>query len=248
MPSKFDPKIKTILRILHSQGYTVKGINQGIRWKLAGSIDVDIYTLKFDANKLRARLKLRLDDAGERDRILQDVSETLRAALAGTLDMEDFKFSRCISGEHYYYARLFLQDAEEIGASEEKPAVVAAREKGLSPEVENTSKKEDLQTVVEAFESVDSKMLRKSLDDLGIPRTSILRVALSRIFRAATDSDELKTAVREEAMRISDPKDRSDLAAIVSVNEVAFLDPIIRMLHQSVSEGPGGMGGIINDH
>ncbi len=243
-----DLKIKRIMKAMRARGYCIKGIRQGIRLKMNGNVDIDIYTLQFDANKLRARLKLHIDDAGERARVIRDVSEKLREDMGSTLDMEEFKFSRCVSGNYYYYARLFMLDVQDVGSSEEKPEVLAVRKRGLSREAENTSKREDLQTVVEAFESVDSKMLRRSLDGLGIPRTSILRVAISRIFRAATDSEELKAAVQEEAMRISDPKDRSDLDAIVSVNDVAFLDAIIRMLHQSVSEGPGGMGGIINDH
>lgn len=241
MPSKFDPKIRTIMTALRSRGCTVKGISQGIRLKLDYNIDVDFYTLKFDANKLRARLKLYVEDAAERSRIIGDVSEKIREDLGGTSDVEDFKFSRCISGDYYYYARLFMLDEDFTGSPEEKPDVVAARLRAVAPEKAKAGREEELQKVVEVFESVDSKMFRKAMDGLGVPRTSILRVSLARIFRAATDMEELKTALKEEAMRISDPRDRSDLEKIRESNEVVFLDPAIRMLHRAVFDEPGMM-------
>ena len=248
MSSKFDPKIKTIMKALRSRGCTVKGISQGIRLKLDYNIDVDIYTLRFDANKLRARLKLYVEDAAERSRIIGDVNEKLRGGLGGTSDVEDFKFSRCISGDYYYYARLFMGDEELSGNPDETPDGASAGDSVVEPENKSAGREADLQKVVEVFESVDSKMFRKAMDGLGVPRTSILRVSLARIFRAATDLEELKTALKEESMRISDPRDRSDLEKILASNEEAFLDPAIRILHRAVFDEPGIMAVAITDY
>ncbi len=225
-----DPKIKTIMQVMHSRGFPVKAIEKGIRLTLSGK-NVDIYALKFDASKLRVRLKLPVEEEGKRIRVIQDVSETLRDGLGNSWDMEDFTFSRCISGEYYYYARLFMLDGDIVDT---RPS----RKKAVGPNDAGKEKKADLENAVDIFESVDSKMFRQAMDGLGIPRTSILRVSFARIFRAATDPDELQTTIREEAARISDPMDRSDLDALLASNKVEFLEPIIRGLHRSVFDEP----------
>lgn len=221
-----DPKIKTIMQVMHSRGFPVKAIKQGIRLKLSGT-DVDIYALKFDASKLRVRLKLPVEEEAERIRVIQDVSATLRDGLGNSCDMADFSFSRCVSGNYYYYARLFMLD----------PDIVVTRipyKKAVAPNDADKEKKADLENAVNIFESVDAKMFREAMDGLGVPRTSILRVSFARIFRAATDPEELQTAIREEAARISDPRDRSDLDTLLASNKVEFLEPIIKGLHRSI--------------
>lgn len=234
MLDTFDPKIKTILKALNSKGFKIKGIRQGIRLKLEGGIDVDIYTLKFDTSKLRARLKLPVEDSTERTRIIEEVSDKLRDGLAGTSNAEVFKFSRCVAGNYYYYARLFMPDPESLAEPEEQSAIMIARKGAAETNEFHIDHKGDLQRVVNMLESVDSSMFRKALDNLGIPRTSMLRVALTRIFRAATDLDEFKHVIMEEASRISDPADRSDLDKMLTSNHEEFLEPLVRMLHQSV--------------
>ena len=239
MQNAFDPKIKTIMHAFHARGFSLKGIRQGIRLKLEDGIDVDIYTLKFDANKLRARLKLPLDDKQMRIRIIRHVTEILEDGLSDTSEVEEFKFSRCISGEYYYYARLFMLDMDFARKpSEQRTDIMVARRGAAETNDMNVEQKSDLRKVVDIFESVDSKMFRQALDDLGLSRTSILRVSLTRIFRSATDADELQAVIREEAFRITDPSDRTELDSILTSNYVEFLDPLIRMLHQSVFDDP----------
>jgi len=239
MQNTFDPKIKTIMNALHARGFTLKGIRQGIRLKLEDGIDVDIYTLKFDANKLRARLKLHIGDKQERSRIIRHVTDILEEGLSDTSEVEEFKFSRCISGDYYYYARLFMLDMDFIQKPpDQRTDIMVARRGAADTNDINVEQTSDLLKVVDIFESVDSKMFRQALDDLGLSRTSILRVSLTRIFRSAADADELKAAIREEALRIADPADRTELDSILTSNYVEFLDPVIRMLHQSVFDDP----------
>ncbi len=239
MQNTFDPKIKTIMNALHARGFFLKGIRQGIRLKLEDGIDVDIYTLKFDANKLRARLKLRVADKHKRIRIIRHVTEMLEDGLSDTSEVEEFKFSRCISGDYYYYARLFMLDMDFARKpAEQRTDIMVARRGAADTNDMNVEQKGDLLKVVDIFESVDSKMFRQALDDLGLSRTSILRVSLTRIFRSATDADELKAVIREEGLRITDPSDRTELDSILTSNYVEFLDPVIRMLHQSVFDDP----------
>jgi hypothetical protein len=234
MSNKFDPKIKTIMHLLHSRGFTIKGIRQGIRVKLENAIDVDIYTLKFDADKLRARLKLHIEDEKKRALILKHVSDIICDAFDETLEMEEFAFSRDVSGDYYYYARLFMRDTTFLVKPEERTEILVARKSTAETSDVSIDHRGDLQKVVAIMEKVDAKMFRTSLDELGISRTSILRVCLTRIFRSATGPDELKAVITEEAKRISDEEDRNELDNILTSNYVPFLDPIIRMLHQSV--------------
>ncbi len=234
MQNNFDPKIKAIMRVLRSRGFVIKGIRQGIRLKLKDNLDVDIYTLKFDADKLRARLKLRNENRKERFQIVKDVSVDLQEGLKDISSIEEFKFSRCISEEYYYYARLFMVDVDFIVKPEERTDILVSRRDAAENDDLNVKEKSDLQKIVDIFEPVDSKMYREALDGLGLPRTSILRVSLMRVFRSVTDPDELQAAIYEESARITDEKDRSDLGRILTSNYVEFLDPVIRMLHQTV--------------
>jgi len=52
---------------------------------------------------------------------------------------------------------------------------------------------------VELLYSVDLKMFRQSLDKIGLSRSGIIRLSLTRIYRAAVDSDTLITALSDEA-------------------------------------------------
>jgi hypothetical protein len=234
MSNTLDPKIKAIMFSLRSRGFLLKGIRQGLRVKLENGIDVDIYTLKFDADKLRARIRLNIEVEKERALIIKKVSELMQDGLSDVLEMETFTFSRCDSGNYYYYARLFMRDSSFFIKPEERTVLLVARKSAAGTSEVCIEQRTDLQKVVEIFESVDAKMFREGLDDLAIPRTSMLRVSLTRIFRAATDPDELKAAIKEEAGRMTDDQDRNELDKFLISNYVEFLDPILRMLHQSV--------------
>lgn len=99
--------------------------------------------------------------------------------------------------------------------------------------------KSGYQKIEEAFQSVDSKMFRKALDDIGIARTSLLRMAMTRIYRAIGDPKELKKTLQEEASRISQSSCKNELKMILKKNNLSFLAPIISLLHRSVFDHPG---------
>ena len=87
---------------------------------------------------------------------------------------------------------------------------------------------------MERLETVDAKMLRQSLDMLNLKRSSVVRLAVTRICRDAMDVESLEAAVQDEAKRILTPEDRVALQNLKSQTTNGFLDPIVDLLWQEV--------------
>lgn len=242
MPIRLDPKIKIIMHALHSKGFVIKGIRNGIRLKLETGFDVDIYTLQSDTDQVRARLKLDADNAALHKYTTDDISAKLQSGLEGKAVMDAFHFIRKGDGVDYYYARIhsvgevapelrfdFSDNDTAPGQQGEKA------EEAVSGILRAEPAGGEFEKALELLEDVDSKMFRKALDDLGLARSSLLRVSLTRIFRAAVDPEELRTAVKEEAERVATPENRMALEYIKHSDLADFLHPIIDMLQQEAA-------------
>ncbi len=237
MPIRLDPKIKILMQALHANGFVIKGIRNGIRLKLESGFDVDLYALRSDSDQVRARLKLDADNAATHKYTAADIAERIQAGLADTATMDAFHCIRGGGGFDYYYARIhsigkiqpeLRADAADTNAAAQKAAEVEAVQ--ADPQAKGPDN--DSEKAVERLEGVDSKMFRLALDDLGLARSSLLRVALSRIFRAAVDPDELRAVVKEEAKRVDASETRLALEYIRQSDRAGFLHPIIDMLQQ----------------
>jgi len=88
------------------------------------------------------------------------------------------------------------------------------------------------QAVVEQLEAVDAKMLRQAMDSLALPRSSNVRLVLTRLYRSALDPEELSDSVRREAAKISTDEDRETLKMLRDMQAVNFLNPLIDLLYQ----------------
>lgn len=237
MSKTFDQKIEEIMHALHARGFMIKGIRNGIRVKMGSGMDVDIYTLKSDTDHIRGRIRTDVEAEAVRTGALADITEQLRQGLDDKAELEDFRLTRQENGVFTYYTRIFF-GVDDIFIFEQE----SGPQLKITPESTSISKSDaargsDLENAVVLLESVDPKTFRKSLDDLGLSRSSLLRVVLSRLFRAAVDLDELETAIREEAERITDPQDRMALEQIRAFNTIEFLDPLIRMLYRQAIAG-----------
>jgi hypothetical protein len=84
------------------------------------------------------------------------------------------------------------------------------------------------------LETVDGKMLRQSLDMMNLRRSSNIRLALTRIFRSATDSEALISAIMEEAGKITLSEDLQELEMIRVISVAGFLQPVVELLCQEV--------------
>jgi hypothetical protein len=77
-------------------------------------------------------------------------------------------------------------------------------------------------------------MLRQSLDMMNLRRSSNIRLALTRIFRGATDSDALMAAISEEAAKLVSSEDLEELKMIRLISATGFLQPVVELLCQEV--------------
>ena len=92
------------------------------------------------------------------------------------------------------------------------------------------------QAVVEQLEAVDAKMLRQAMDSLSLPRSSNVRLVLTRLYRSALDPEELSDSVRREAAKIATDEDRQTLKMLREMQAVNFLNPLIDLLYHSVEQ------------
>jgi len=88
--------------------------------------------------------------------------------------------------------------------------------------------------VVKQIQGIDSGQFRWALDNAGLKRSSLLRVALTRIFREAVNGSQLLPAAEKEAQKISQfAKEKAALAKLREQNYVPFMKDIIELLWQS---------------
>ena len=90
------------------------------------------------------------------------------------------------------------------------------------------------------LQAIDAGRIREALDHLGLKRSSALRIALTRIFRDASDSEQLLTAVKRESRKIKDSPELSDLPALKENSSTPFLKDLLELIEQAVhAETPG---------
>ena len=88
------------------------------------------------------------------------------------------------------------------------------------------------------LKSVDARQFRETLDLLGLKRSSVLRVVLSRIFRDAVDQTQLMKSLANESKRIANPADTTELNKLKENSHIPFMKAVLELLWQSVNE-PG---------
>jgi hypothetical protein len=78
-------------------------------------------------------------------------------------------------------------------------------------------------------------MFRKALDELGLARTSTLRLVLSRLQRSAIEPEELRAAAKAESEKLTNPADLEELNRISAMDPADFLQPLIGLLLEETS-------------
>jgi len=91
-----------------------------------------------------------------------------------------------------------------------------------------------VEEAIKQLETIDSKMIRQSLDMMNLRRSSNVRMALTRIFRSAGDAEELMLSIQNEAGKIVSHNDQEDLRIIKTINAEGFLAPVIGLLYDAV--------------
>ena len=82
---------------------------------------------------------------------------------------------------------------------------------------------------------INIKRFRKNLDQLGLPRSSTVRVALARIFRESIDAQELLATVDSEARKIVHSEQWRAIKEIRSKNQLSAANYIIDLLWEEIS-------------
>lgn len=94
---------------------------------------------------------------------------------------------------------------------------------------------------VRELEAVDAKTLRQALDSMSLPRSSNVRLVLTRLYRSAIDPEELEESIGIEADKINTANDLDELRMIRQMQAIGFLNPLIELLWQAVNR-KGGNG------
>ncbi|MFW6334599.1 MAG: DUF4388 domain-containing protein [Desulfosalsimonas sp.] len=83
---------------------------------------------------------------------------------------------------------------------------------------------------VNQLQGIDGRQFRETLDHMGLRRSSILRIALTRIFRDAADKDQLLESVRQEAVKLVSAADKDELECLRQETRQPFIKPIVELL------------------
>ena len=91
---------------------------------------------------------------------------------------------------------------------------------------------------LQEIKNLDPKRLRKEMDQLGFPRSSIIRMVFSRVQRDALTAQELLTSVLRESVKITSPEDIRLLQDLKTGNRMPFLQNTIVLLWDHISTRP----------
>lgn len=213
-----DTKIKTIQKSLRIRQVDVQESSNGIRIRLNDAgippLSIDIYTLRSNPDHLRAKIKSADDSPEVSDSDLKKIRIKLQNDLLGIASVGTFTSLGRRGEAHYYYAHITMS---------KKSADLVLIQKGA-------------QHALEQLKGVDSGAFRKGLDKLGLPRSSKVRLALTRIFRESAEIEEMLTVVVQEAGIIAKSPDWRLLKEVKENSDVAYLNIIIELLWKAVAK------------
>jgi len=259
MVQQIKDKVTILKETLKAMGLAISPCTGGFRVKLGAGSDVDIYALSSSPDHVRARIKVRETDARRRQELIVAARDSLAGYLNGVARIALFQISRKAEGVSIYNALVEMEtgsasdapmeiseDAIEVVADEEtdalsKPDDPDAFELDFGFDIDDNNHLKSTRKLAEKamsqLESVDAKMLRQSLDMMGLKRSSAIRLSLTRIFRSALDVTELESAIQSEALKIVTPEDRVELQTVKSLSVNGFLDVVVDLLWQEVFNG-----------
>lgn len=213
-----DDKIKTIQKSLRIRKVDVEELSNGIRVHLRDealpSLSVDIYTLRTNPDHLRAKIKGADDLPEVSDQDLKKIRIKLQNDLLGVASVGTFTSLGRRGEAHYYYAHITMS---------KKSADLVLIQKGA-------------QHALEQLKGIDAGTFRKGLDQLGLPRSSKVRLSLTRIFRESDNIEEMLTVVVQEAGIIAKSPDWRQLKQVKENSDVAYLNIIVELLWKAVAK------------
>jgi len=122
-------------------------------------------------------------------------------------------FFGCRGKKHFYFAKI----------------------KAPLKQAETPHNNELIEKTILNLKAVDAKMFRKSLDDLGLSRSGLVRMALTRIYRAGTDPLELTITIAEEAERISNTDEVEAINILRNTSSASFITDMAQLLWETIA-------------
>ncbi|MCP4690423.1 MAG: hypothetical protein GY859_20380 [Desulfobacterales bacterium] len=203
-----------------------RGVELRIQLESIGFKDsvVDLYVLKNNPEEIRARMKKTAaptgPGAGEADLKeapdLKEIQKALQEGVLGVATIEEFHSFGRRGDEYIFYSRVIMED---------EPADVIQQQVFAEQAISD-------------IRGVDSKTFRKGLDIVKLPRSSLVRMALTRLFRNSMDAPELAAAAIKEAELITDAAEREILKELRENNSIPFLTNLIHLLWDEISKKP----------
>jgi len=254
MDQQIQDKVTNIKEALKAVGLAISPCTGGFRVKLGSDGVVDIYALSSNPNHVRARIKVKETDARKRQALIESAQKSLGDYLEGIARIDPFQLSREAGGVSIYNAVVEMETDSDSNAPIEINAdaieVIGEGKTGVPAKPDDPdafqfdfdmddgnhlkSTRSLAEKAMSQLESVDAKMLRQSLDMMGLKRSSAIRLSLTRIFRNALDVAELESAIQSEALKIVTPEDRVELQTVKSLSVNGFLDAVVDLLWQEV--------------
>jgi hypothetical protein len=213
-----DPKIKAIYNALRMRKMDLAEIPNGIRLSLSETglptISVDFYALRSNPDHLRAKIRGEESLADISDANLKKVRAKLQNALLGVANVGVFASLGRRGEAHYYYAHITMSKMSTDLTLVQKGA----------------------QQALEELKGIEPGAFRKALDGLGLPRSSQVRLSLTRIFRESADIEEMLSVVVQEAGVIAKSAEWRQLKEIKDQNSTPFLTVVIDILWKAVAK------------
>ena len=214
-----DPKLNTILKTLKIRQVDIAETTGGVRINLVeGSFPfttIDIYALRSNPDHLRAKIRGSQEMPEMSDADLKRIRIKLQNELLGVANVGAFTSLGRRGEVHYYYAHITM--------SKKSSTDLTLVQKGA-------------QQALEQLKGIDSGTFRKGLDELGLPRSSKIRLALTRIFRESGDIEEMLTVVVQEAGVVAKSDDWRLLKDIREKNEIPYLNIVVELLWKAVAK------------
>ncbi|MFP4159327.1 MAG: DUF4388 domain-containing protein [Desulfobacterales bacterium] len=108
---------------------------------------------------------------------------------------------------------------------------------GLAEIVSSLPPEELASRAVSQLQGIDGRQFRETLDNMGIKRSSILRVALVRLFRDAADKNQLLDSVRQEAGKVISGLDSAELDRLRHETSQPFIRVMLELLLHEAIDG-----------
>jgi hypothetical protein len=212
-----DPKIETLLKSLRIRKVDAEVSKNGIRIDLGDSgfqdVYVDIYVLRSNPDHVRAKIQKKGKIESNIESELKKIRMKLQHELLGVANVGSFASLGKRGDAHYYYAHLQMT---------QKKGDLAVVQKGAKQ-------------ALDQMKGVDAKSFRTGLDDIGLSRSSHLRMALTRIFRESDEIEEMLSVLVHEAGVIANTDEWKMLKEIKENNKLSNMSIIVELLWKAVA-------------